>query len=110
MKRGLEFSLESGENCEEEEFLPRKTRDLVDTNQYSWVLGVILNTRHVRVGYSKPLKCSPSDPFPPLITRAVMMICHTSAYLLDIKIEFNPKITKKLKVCKDKSTSLFGVF
>ena len=24
MKRGLEFSLESEENCEEEEFLPRR--------------------------------------------------------------------------------------
>ena len=61
-------------------------------------------------GIRNPSNPAQSDPFPPLITRAVMMICHTSAYLLDIKIEFNPKITKKLKVCKDKSASLLGVF
>jgi hypothetical protein len=61
-------------------------------------------------GIRNPSNPARSDLFPPLITWAVMMICHTSAYLLDINIEFNPKITKKLKVCKDKSTSLFGVF
>jgi hypothetical protein len=41
---------------------------------------------------------------------AVGMICHSSVYLLDINFESKPKITKKLKVCKDKSTSSLWVF
>ena len=43
---------------------PHKTQDLVDTHQCSRVSGVILNARHVQVGYLKPLKSGPIRPVP----------------------------------------------